>query len=112
MSRNFGQIPVILIDMKKDNESEEKTQWLNVQIAFAEDPSSVPGNYRVAHNYLELQFQGTWNSLLIVPKHQTHTRWTLLHSNKPHIHIKIISTPTNRPRNKYIAEEVEKQNLL
>lgn len=72
-SRNFVQIPIILIDMKKYNEAGEKAQWLNLQIAFAEDPSSVPGNYMVGHNYLDPQFQQTWNLLLIVHKYQAHT---------------------------------------
>jgi hypothetical protein len=39
-------------------EAGEEEKWLRADVALVEDPGLIPSTHMVAHNCLELQFQG------------------------------------------------------
>ena len=52
---------VIKMGIKRNR---EMAQWLKALAAFPEDLGSIPSNEMVAHNWLQLLFQGTQHSVL------------------------------------------------
>ena len=63
-------------------------KWLRILVILEEGPGSIPSTHMVAHNYLQLQFQGYLIPYSDLYKHQAYMLYTYMHAGNSHINLK------------------------